>query len=540
MRAACALLAGLALHGLAQAEVPPPALPTFAELEAMGARIGEIRIVPQEIFDLADPREDKPLFRLANRLHIETRPGVIARALLFRTGEPVSVQRIEETERLLRANRYLYDVQIRPVAWHDGVVDLEVATRDTWSLDPGVSAGRSGGVNSTGLNLHEYNLLGTGVLLSLGHSRTIDRSSNEFRFANERAFGTWTSVSYGYFSNSDGQGQEVEVARPFYALDARWAAGVKSTKSDRIESVYNAGQVASQYRYRLTKAEVFAGRSPGLVDGWVHRYSLGVSLQDEASAAEPGRTAPARLGADERLVAPFVRYEVIEDRYEQELNRNLIGRPEYFALGFASKVQLGWATTGLGSSREALLYAGSVSRGFEPYPDHTLITVAKISGQYADRQIRRQLLGVQAHYYRRQSKRWLFYAAAFGDMATRPDPIDELVLGGEDGLRGYPLRYQAGTRRALLTLEERFYTDLYVWRLFRVGGAAFFDVGRAWGGDNTNRVHPGWLANAGMGLRIVSVRSAFSNVLHLDLALPLHATPDVKGVQFLVKTSASF
>lgn len=115
-----------------------------------------------------------------------------------------------------------------------------------------------------------------------------------------------------------------------------------------------------------------------------------------------------------------------------------------------------------------------------------------------------------------------------------------MLLGGDNGLRGYPLRYQNGQRRALFTVEERFFTDAYVWRLFRVGGAAFFDVGRAWGGNATNTVNPGWLSNVGAGLRIVSVRAAFSNVLHVDVAFPLNATPDIKKVQFLVKTKASF
>jgi hypothetical protein len=36
-------------------------------------------------------------------LHITTKPDVIRQLLLFNTGEPVSVQRIEETERLLRS-----------------------------------------------------------------------------------------------------------------------------------------------------------------------------------------------------------------------------------------------------------------------------------------------------------------------------------------------------------------------------------------------------------------------------------------------------
>ena len=525
------------LSGALWAQEP---LPSFTELEAAGARVGEIRVLNNNIFDTDDPKENKRLFRWANALHIRTRPGVIERALLFKTGDRLTVRLIDETERVLRSNRYLYDVQIRPVTYHDGVVDIEVSTRDTWSLDPGVSVGRSGGSNSSGIHLNEYNLLGTGTAVSVGRSKSVDRSSNEFQFTNNHAFGTWTSLGYTHALNSDGRQDAVSVVRPFYALDARWAAGVTASRDDRLDATYNAGNVVSQYRHRQNQAEVFGGWSLGLVDGWVRRYSVGVSLQDDAFAPEPGLVAPAQLPRDEKLVAPFVRLELIEDRFEKLENRDLIGRPEFFALGFASMGQLGWASTGLGSSHEALLYSGTVSRGFEPAPDDILTLAATVSGQYANGHVRRQRLGAQARYYMPQGKRWLFYAAASGDMLTRPNPDEALLLGGDNGLRGYPMRYQSGERRALFTLEERFYTDLYVYRLFHVGGAVFFDAGRAWGGDTANAVNSSWLSNAGVGLRIVSARSAFGNVLHVDLAFPLNPPAGVKKVQFLVKTKVSF
>ncbi|MFO1265793.1 MAG: hypothetical protein U1F25_18225 [Rubrivivax sp.] len=527
--------------------VPGPAsaqerLPSFAELEAAGATFGEIRIAARDIFDLSDPKEDYRLFRLANALHIQTRPGVIERALLFKSGDPVSVRLIEETERLLRSNRYLYEVQFRVLAVHDGVADVEVATRDTWSLDIGGSVGRQGGANSSGVQIHEYNLLGTGVSVSLGRSRTVDRSGTELQLANPRALGTWTSIAWSRAHNSDGNREAASVVHPFYALDTHWAAGASFTKDDRIDSVYSAGKIASQYRHRLKQGEVFGGWSEGLVDGWVNRFSAGLTLQDDAYAAEPGLAAPAAMPGSQRLAGPFLRWELIEDRYEREFNRNLIGRPEFFALGWASSVQLGWAAPGLGSSAGAMLYTASASRGVVPWPEQMLVAAAKLSGQVVDGQERHQALGVQTQYYVPQSPRWLFYAAAAADVVRHADIGELLQLGGDNGLRGYPLRYQAGTRRALFTVEERFYTDLYVWQLFRIGGAAFFDVGRAWGGggESTNTVNPGWLKNAGVGLRIVSARSAFSNVLHIDLAMPLDATSDIKKVQLLVKTKASF
>jgi hypothetical protein len=476
-------------------------------------------------------------------LHIQTRAGVIERALLFKPGDLLSVRLIEETERLLRSTRYLYDVQFRPLAVHDGMVDIEVATRDTWTLDPGASAGRSGGANTGGVHLKEYNLLGTGMALGYARSTNVDRTSNEFQFSNDRAFGTWASLGYSHATTSDGRRDTGSVVRPFYALDARWGAGITAAKDDRIDAAYQAGKVVSQYRHRQRQGEIFGGWSAGLIDGWVQRWSLGVSLQDDAFAAEPGLAAPTPLPPDQKLVAPFLRHEWIEDRYEREMNRNLIGRPEFFALGFASTAQLGWASPGLGSSRQAWLYNATVSRGFEPALDHRLIASGRIAGQISDGLARRQRLGGQAQYYLPQSPSWLFYAAASADLLTRPATGDALLLGGDNGLRGYPLRYQSGTRRALFTVEERFYTDLYVWRLFRVGGAAFVDVGRAWGGGaaaGANAVNPGWLSNAGAGLRIVSARAAFSNVLHIDIAFPLDADAGVKRLQFLIKTRTSF
>ena len=535
-----ALALGAGVPTQSAAQTVATALPSFAELEAVQARIGEVRVLSADVFDTTDPKEDWAIYRWANAIHIQTRAGVIENALLFKRGDRVSVAVIEETERLLRGTRYLYDVQIRPVAYQDGVVDIEVRTRDSWSLIPGVSVGRAGGENSSGIRLREYNFLGTGTTLGISHASDVDRSSNQLLLSNDRVFGTWTAMNLSLASNSDGYRYVASVVRPFHSLDARWAAGGAAVKDSRIEAVYNAGNVVSEYRHRQDQAEVFGGWSLGRIDGWVQRYSIGVSLLDNAYEPEPGRVEPPALNQDERLIGPFVRYELIEDRYAKVINRDMIGVPEFLALGLASTVQLGWASTALGSSHDALLYQASVSRGFVPSPEQTLLASASIEGQYTDGHVRKQLFGVEGKYYLQQSKRWLFYAAASGDMLTNPDVLDMLLLGGDNGLRGYPLRYQAGDRRALLTLEERIYSNLFVWNLFRVGAAAFVDVGRAWGGPHVNTVNPGWLADAGVGLRLSSVRLSTKDIVHIDVAFPFNATPDIKKVQVLVKGKASF
>lgn len=519
------------------------ALPGFAELEARGARIGAITVRAGPIFDADNPDEDNALFRLANRLHVTTRPSVVARALLFRSGEPVSARLIEESERLLRADRQFYDVAIRPVALHDdGVVDIEVATRDTWSFDPGLSVGHSGGRTTGGFDVRDYNVFGTGTMISLGRAKDVDRTSTAFEFSNRRAFGTRAAFDLQHATSSDGRRDAVSLVRPFYALDERWSAGASALDDTRVDSVYEAGEAVARYRRGERHAELFGALSPGLRDGWVQRWALGLSLQDDTYALDPALPAPAApLPQDRRLRAPFVRFELVEDRFEREVNRNLVGRPEFFALGLATKLQIGKALPGLGSTQRPWLYDASLSRGFEPWPEQRLMVQALLTGELDDGRVQRQRAGIKAQYYLPQDRRRLFYAALAFDRLTRPELPDTLLLGADEGLRGYPLRYQGGARRALFTVEQRFYTDLYVWQLFRVGGALFFDAGRAWGGANgINAADPGWLRDVGAGLRIVSVRSAFSNVLHIDLAVPIGAASNIRKVQLNLKTKASF
>jgi len=88
-----------------------------------------------------------------------------------------------------------------------------------------------------------------------------------------------------------------------------------------------------------------------------------------------------------------------------------------------------------------------------------------------------------------------------GTKAWRLDVDNQVLLGGDNGLRGYPLRYQDGTAQALWTIEQRFFSDWYPFRLFRVGAAAFFDMGRIWGNAPLAAPSLGLLKDAGFGLR---------------------------------------
>jgi outer membrane protein assembly factor BamA len=514
-------------------------IPSFAELEATGAVIGEVRIDNRNIFDLADEKENGILYRAANAIHIRTQDWVVRRQLLFKPGERVSVRLIEETERLMRSNRIFYDVSIVPVGYRDGVVDIEVRTRDTWTLEPGVSASRAGGVNKTGWSVRDTNVLGTGILIGASHSTDADRSGIEYKVSQLHAFDGWTAIDYSHSRLSDGQSNAISIARPFYALDSRWAAGFSSATDTRIDSVFSNGAKIAQFRHRQDAAQTFGGWSAGLVEGWVHRYSAGFNYLKDTYTEEPGLLAPAQLPPDETLASPFLRYELAQDNYEKVKNRDLIERPEYFAMGTQSSVQLGRALTGLGSTQNLWLYSASASDGFRLPSSRVLLGSASVSGQTGYAPLDRNSTSGSIRFYGHPDDRTLTFVSLAGDALKDPNLANQLALGGDTGLRGYPRNYQTGDRRLLLNVEERVYTDWYPFRLLRVGGAVFYDRGRAWGGAGESPSSAHWLSNVGFGLRFLSTRSAFGNVLHVDLAFPLNRDPNIRSFQFLVTSKLS-
>jgi hypothetical protein len=382
-------------------------------------------------------------------------------------------------------------------------------------------------------------LLGTGVAVGVSRGSSVDRSGQEFEISHNQVFGNWTAFSYKTATFSDGSAETISLVRPFYALDTRWALGAQAGKVDRIDSIYTNAAIVGQYRHQGRGGEVFGGLSKGLVNGWVQRYTVGVGYQDDIYLIDPARTPPPEIPTDQTLVYPFVRYEVIEDNYVKTVNRDKIGRAEYFVLGLNASMQLGYSSTALGATRDLWLYSGALSKGFRTRGGD-LLTSASLSGQYGDGKSDRQFLSATARYFLQQGPRTVFYAAAEAGAVNSTVPTDQLLLGGDNGLRGYPLRYQSGDRRALFTVEERVYTDWYPFRLVRVGGAVFYDIGRAWGGEFENPVTSGWLQDFGFGLRLTSDRSSKGSVLHLDVAFPIDAAEDIKKAQVLIKTYANF
>ncbi|WP_116811013.1 BamA/TamA family outer membrane protein [Steroidobacter cummioxidans] len=532
-------LLSLAAAAAEAAEPPASSLPTGPELERAGAIVGDIYIEAQNIFDLSDPRENKALYRAANAIHIKTQERVIRQQLLFRSGDRYSERLLQETERILRSARYLYDASVRPIAWRDGRVDIAVTTRDVWTLNPGISFGRRGGANSYGFEIEERNLLGTGTALSLSHKSSVDRDTNEIEYQDPHIAGTWVSLRARYANNSDGSAHGFALDRPFYALDTRWAAGVAAGEDERIDSLYDRGKIVDAFRMQQRGAGASWGWSGGLQNGWARRWRVGWIFDDRQFEAAPGWSG-ALVPENRKLVYPWISYEMVQDDYGKYINHDQIGRTEDFHLGTRWSALLGWSDTAFGADRKALIFGTAVARGMAPSNKTTLLLSGSFGGRLESGGLENALFDASARYYVQQSSRRLFFASVQATIGSNLDLDQQVLLGGDNGLRGYPLRYQGGTARALATVEQRYFTNWYPFRLFRIGGAAFIDVGRTWGDTPVNTPSLGLLKDIGVGLRLASTRSGLGNVIHVDLAIPLDGDPAIDKVQLVIETKARF
>ena len=510
------------------------------KIETAGAIIGKITIRNRNIFDLSNPLEDKWLYRWANRLHIVTKPHVIESQLLIEEGDTYSARLSDESERILRLNAYLNEADITPVHYENGVVDLEVETTDVWTLTPDVLLRRSGGENQLGIGILERNLLGRGIKLGVKYKSTVDRDTLSLTYVDNNFLNDHYQLAARVSDNSDGFFQGLAFGQPFYAFDRRNAGGISFARGEQIDQLYDRGDVVAEFNHRFDYDEASLGWSRGLRNGWVKRYTAGVAYSRNEFDETPDNLLPVSILPDDRkYFYPFVGFELVEDHYETTVNFDQIERTEDRLLGTWLNVRLGYSSRSAGSTNNAWHYRAGFSNALVSTKKTSLTVRSDLSGRWENGGAQNALLSGVMRFHRRLTEHQLFYVSLSGTISKNLDIDNPLYLGGETGLRGYPLRYQNGDSKALVTLEQRIFTDWYPFRLVHVGGALFFDAGRTWGESPVGALNLGVLKDVGFGFRLGSPRAG-RRVLHIDIAFPLDGEDNIDKVQILVDAKSSF
>lgn len=516
------------------------AVPDDATLVASGAVIGRITVRALDIFDPDLQEENRLAFRLANRLHRTTQPHVVREHLLFRTGDPYSPRVLEESERLLRGASFFYDARVRPIAYVDNQVEIEVLTRDVWTLSVSGGFSRKGGENSTRFGVSDSNVLGSGKDLTFRRTSDVDRTAYLYRYRDSHLMGSRFDLLMSFSDNSDGNVAQFALERPFFSFDTKWAAGVRAVDEDRVDPLYGGGEVRARFRHRRRAAEASAGLSRGLVNGRAHRWRVGFTAEQDRFETVPDDPLSLVMPQNRDLSYPWIGYSSVQESFIEVYDLDRLQRTEDVNLGREIDCRLGWSSPLFGGDLGQWVYRGSVRGGFRLGDGQLLLYSGRGEGRYLGNEPRNLIAGATTRYYLRDRRGSVFFVAFSLDLGEHLDLDTQLLLGGDNGLRGYPLRFVEGDRRYLLTIEQRLYTDWHLFRLVHVGGAIFFDAGRAWFERGSGHEDLGILKDVGIGLRLGSSRSARASLVHLDLAMPLDAGRGSRDVQFLITTKDTF
>jgi len=500
-------------------------------------KIDRIIVINGDVFDLNNPKENKSLYRLANQIHINTREEVIKEFLLFAPGDALSMQKLAESERILRSQPFIYDVSITTINVRPDKVDILVKTQDNWTLAPGINLSREGGSNSKSVSFVESNLLGYGKKLSAQRSSDAERFSSSIEYLDPNLAGTRHILDVQYANNSDGLEAALKFQKPFYSLAAQYAYGVDLSTKESDEELIDDNNNKYLVTHSQENYESYFGFSYNLSKIRSIRLTFGYTLNRDV-IYEPDNLS-SRIETNDSYI--WAGSEYLEDRYIKMQRVQSLNQTEDINLGHSASTRVGWSHENLGSDFTGVIFQGK-------YNYNAIIGAGELFSQditfdtkIHDNRIAESIYATEIRYYRQISDNVTDFAKLHFDVGRELSAEKEFFLGGDTGLRGYPLKLQSGDKRLLLNLEQRYYTDWHVLQLFYIAALVFADVGRAWTQGDTYSGNQGILKDVGFGLRAASSRSSNQNVVQLDVAFPLDRDSDeIDKYQVVVKANSSF
>lgn len=499
-----------------------------------GLPILEVTIENNDIFDLEQENQKLWIHKWANKLHINTRKKTIEEQLLFDTRDGYNKRLIRETERLLRSRKYIHEARIIAEEVCGKGVNLTVVTTDNWTLTPSITASRSGGETRTALEIEESNLLGLGTEIQIQSESDEERDSNAFIYRDNNWFGNFKTLKLELADNSDGHVYQVDIARPFIKQDSKYAWSVRPSSIERENPVYEQGDEVAKVGEMNDSLLLTYGWSDGLVDNSVSRYRLGwfANRLRYNTVDDPDIELPEDVDKS----YPFFEYEHLNVKYVERINFRVMGITEDIKLGNSLRARIGWKDEAYESTQEG--YVLEFDYNFGSFISaHTLglfdLSLSHESNKTIDDTGRIAMRG-QLYNFRGVNHSYVFSSRL--EAAQNPELFERIEVGGDSGLKGYPVRFQNGERAFTLSAERRMYFNVYLWQLFKFGFAMFAEAGSAW----DNGENPVWLSDVGTGLRLVSTRQSSSKVLHIDIAFPLSEKDEIDDYQLYVKARTEF
>ncbi len=189
-----------------------------------------------------------------------------------------------------------------------------------------------------------------------------------------------------------------------------------------------------------------------------------------------------------------------------------------------------------------MIWQSNVSKGIDILENSFLFFEATFEGEIYQKtdELNRLLLTFNTAYFHKFNESWGAYFNNVNVLSNNQFIDVPIDLGGETGIRGFPLQYQHGKHSTQFTFETRYYPHINIYKLLELGAAAFIDTGRVFGQSELSKNQSPWMTSIGIGARFYSTHSSEARVIHIDIIKPVSSDPNVNSIEFRITTKHSF
>lgn len=505
--------------------------------ESPGLVFGRITVRTNDLFNLDSESENAFVHSAANALHLNTRQVTIYNALPFAEGDAFSEERMLEAERILRGKRYLRDAFVTAHRICGNRVDVEIKTVDNWTLTPSVSFGSAGGQTRYSFEIQDLNVLGLGKEFTLRNSRSGDEQKTLFNYRDDNVLGSRYRFGVDVSEMEGQQGYSIQGGLPFYAEDAPHAWQVSAHENSRSLEYSSAAGSVDVPDHLLTSKVVELHVAKRMASSNLPSARLGGGVRfasDQTSDAVDGQDIQSDSDFEESY--PFLSAQWSESKWLRRQNFLGIRSIEDIDLGSSVSAEAGLILEGLGNDGDALRLSLDLSKGWYA-GDSALHQLTFHQLQYfSNSAVDRKQISARYQFFRWLSDVDQLDLRLTAQMQDGYSAFDDFSVGGADGLRAYPNRFQVGDRRAIGVAEYRHITSWSPWSLVNTAFTGFVETGRAWSDDTDADT----LANLGVGLLLAPTRSSRAAVNRFDLSVPLSSTENVDSFQIFIGSQINF
>ncbi len=475
-----------------------------------------------------------------------TRDHVILRELLFKTGDVYTVEDELESERILRRKPYLGDAEIG-ATWdaETSTVEIHVVVTDLWSLIPALDMPAFSKDSSDFLvQVVDSNMFGTGNQAQLRYQRISEagertRSLIRTRYTDPRLFSSHLEFDGHYTQKREGDSWKVSLQRPQYSLKTRWSAAFMASEHVDLKRWYENGEKTDVYDRSMQQGSGQITRFFGGRHKQIQLSVWGVSERSKFNLLE-AHSSPdfsATWGATKHRKSQFApqdrdvkilgvsvgrrNIDFVRTRYV-----NQMGRVEDITVGYGYSMSIGYGSPFYGSDRSETvlnwLFSSSLAHQDSLFLSAHADYTTRLSNEPRESVFKGRIKFVRKN---------LFYQTLAARLSTLfefgREGESQVILDGENGIRGYSPYAFSGEKMIILNLESRTIFNGGIFEelnsLLVVGSAMFLDIGYIWIGDELAISEP--KRSIGAGLRFSIPRLSGSRVFRFDLAYPL----DIRG-----------